>query len=701
MANIKAVFHKKNENGTYDDVDLYTSSDIVSFDPTDSPLISTYVEGAIKELAGMTSDSIFGVLSSDSQNIPTDANGNNGIYTNAVTTMKIYNGNTDDTLNWTISATPSTSITGTLNGSTYSVTNMTEDTGYVDMIATRIDYPTITKRFSLSKSKQGANSIFYTLNLSTLVINKNELGEYTPPTITATLFKTIGAELPIEYSGRFIIAETTDGINYTNTYTSSANETSKTYTPTSNVESIRIRGYLADDFGTKIVENQVVIVTDGEKGADGASLYTWIKYADTPTTGMSDDPTGKLYMGIASNKTTDVESSVYSDYTWSLIKGTDGTNGVNPRTGYLTADSITLPADYNGVVLSFSTATGTFKVFNGTTDVTTSSAFSKVSETGCTSTINATTGVYSVTAMSVDYATAIYQAVYGGVTIQKILALGKSRQGAQGIIVSSTAPTNPVLNQLWQDTSALPNLVKKWNGTAWVLNYFYAENISATNLSAISANLGTITAGDITGVNITGTTITNPFNVVYEGATLTGNTVLNDSEMNIDYILNGNANQVGHIGIEPFGVSANYKISNVQQWGWSSDQSGFFIQTSTTNFTQYQNHAIWDSVRGAINLSDITTGNCKIMSGYITVYGTGVNYTQVFTLAQVRTIFGVGTEKTTNNFTASLMNGNEGVNNHRVYAPSWNQSISVLWAGFDKVLASGAPLQINYILTMT
>lgn len=60
------------------------------------------------------------------------------------------------------------------------------------------------------------------------------------------------------------------------------------------------------------------------KGADGKTLYTWLKYADSPTSGMSDSPSGKTYIGIAVNKTSITESSNYSDYTWSLIKGTDG-----------------------------------------------------------------------------------------------------------------------------------------------------------------------------------------------------------------------------------------------------------------------------------------------------------------------------------------------------------------------------------------
>lgn len=65
----------------------------------------------------------------------------------------------------------------------------------------------------------------------------------------------------------------------------------------------------------------------GAKGADGVTYYTWIKYADTPTSGMSDLPAGKSYMGIAYNKLTATESTNYNDYSWSLIRGDKGDTG--------------------------------------------------------------------------------------------------------------------------------------------------------------------------------------------------------------------------------------------------------------------------------------------------------------------------------------------------------------------------------------
>ena len=70
------------------------------------------------------------------------------------------------------------------------------------------------------------------------------------------------------------------------------------------------------------------------KGSDGITYYTWIKYADSPTSGMSDSPEGKTYMGIAYNKTNKTESTTYSDYTWSLIKGANGVDGDDGKTYY-------------------------------------------------------------------------------------------------------------------------------------------------------------------------------------------------------------------------------------------------------------------------------------------------------------------------------------------------------------------------------
>lgn len=51
----------------------------------------------------------------------------------------------------------------------------------------------------------------------------------------------------------------------------------------------------------------------------GSTVYTWIVYADSTTSGMSNNPDNKPYMGIALNQTSSTKSSNYNDYSWSLV----------------------------------------------------------------------------------------------------------------------------------------------------------------------------------------------------------------------------------------------------------------------------------------------------------------------------------------------------------------------------------------------
>jgi hypothetical protein len=106
--------------------------------------------------------------------------------------------------------------------------------------------------------------------------------------------------------------------------------------------------------------------SDGVDGVDGTSTYTWIKYADDDSgTGMSDDPDGKEYMGIAYNKTTITEGTNPADYSWSLIKGSDGADGLSTYTWIKYADDVNgsnmsndpTGKDYLGIAYNKNTAT--------------------------------------------------------------------------------------------------------------------------------------------------------------------------------------------------------------------------------------------------------------------------------------------------------------------------------------------------------
>ena len=88
--------------------------------------------------------------------------------------------------------------------------------------------------------------------------------------------------------------------------------------------------------------------SDGQPGKDAITYYTWIRYADTPTSGISSNPDGKEYIGIAYNKITNTPSSNYNDYSWSLIKGEDGIPGTNGTDGKTYYTWIKYADDVNG-----------------------------------------------------------------------------------------------------------------------------------------------------------------------------------------------------------------------------------------------------------------------------------------------------------------------------------------------------------------
>ena len=83
--------------------------------------------------------------------------------------------------------------------------------------------------------------------------------------------------------------------------------------------------------GTENSTEYIMIAQDGTDGIpgtpgkDGKVLYTWIRYADDAQgNGISDNPVGKKFLGLAHNKETSVESNDPKDYQWSDIKGEDG-----------------------------------------------------------------------------------------------------------------------------------------------------------------------------------------------------------------------------------------------------------------------------------------------------------------------------------------------------------------------------------------
>ena len=448
-------------------------------------------------------NSISGYLTNEAVTVQASSGGTvpSGGFNNAGGTFKVFSGLTDVTTSCTFSVASSSGLTITINATSgvYSVSAMSADQGTATLQAV-YGSVTITKVYSISKSLAGVTASVLTLTNTAQTFTYNGNGAATPTAQsivftanTVNLSPTIGT--PVNFAGTLYNSGggSLGAVTFTNQTVTTAEIT---------VANFGVASYC------------VVVATFG---------------------GFSD------------------QTTIYR-----LSSGTNGTDGTSPVVGLLTNETTTVAADSTGVVPAggFDNAGGTFKVYSGITDVTTSSAFSVASSSGVTITINATTGVYSVSAMSANYGTATLQAVYDSVTIQKIYTIAKSLQGDGGDAgsasflvtragTSSAQPTSaeleaaigratPVLGDICTISYNSGNnaIIYRYTLTGWQTQASYivgdlivdgsvnASKLSVTELSAITGNMGSIIGGQMS-IGSSGSAQTASFVGSITGTTLT------------------------------------------------------------------------------------------------------------------------------------------------------------------------------------
>ena len=90
------------------------------------------------------------------------------------------------------------------------------------------------KYFNWTKTKDGQNVRFYSLESSTLILSRTSDDKLVPESITFSSFYKDGSSTEKNiYNGRFVIGESIDGTTFLNKYISSQDENTKIYTPSS------------------------------------------------------------------------------------------------------------------------------------------------------------------------------------------------------------------------------------------------------------------------------------------------------------------------------------------------------------------------------------------------------------------------------------------------------------------------------------
>ena len=190
----------------------------------------------------------------------------------------------------------------------------------------------ITKMFTYSIAFKGATggsgsaATSYWLISSASVVQKSVSGSVVlnPSTLTFTGKSKTGTSAPADYKCRWIIAYSTDGSTYTNSYTSSADEASKTFTVDATYKSVRVRMYLAGGTSTLLDEQIIPVVTDGAVGTPGMDAVTFQIYSTNGYALSTSTPAVTLqtfaYVGdVAITAGATYQWYSYSESGWSTI----------------------------------------------------------------------------------------------------------------------------------------------------------------------------------------------------------------------------------------------------------------------------------------------------------------------------------------------------------------------------------------------
>lgn len=167
-------------------------------------------------------------LSNEYQAIPADAKGNIiGAFPEVKTTVSVLYGTTDISNDCSYSVQKSDTVTGYwgLKDHTYTVTNLTGDSGWIDIRVTYLQTLSITKRFAVSKLYGGPAGRTFILEPSYNILKRDYNNAISPNSLEFKAYYMDGDVAQRKpYKGRMVIEETSDGDTWTTVYTSETDE---------------------------------------------------------------------------------------------------------------------------------------------------------------------------------------------------------------------------------------------------------------------------------------------------------------------------------------------------------------------------------------------------------------------------------------------------------------------------------------------
>lgn len=195
-----------------------------------------------------------------------------------------------------------------------------------------INGKTLVKNFTWTKSKDGGLSYIYSIEPSSYVINKTYDGTLSPASITFNAYYQKDGSDRIPYNGLFTIEESTTGSDFKSTYLSSKNESSLTYTPTSNnIKSVRCTLSQTDKVSV-VLDRQTVIVLSDDKMKDAlTTVTTRVNGVSSKVDGIDKKITNKVWQ-------TDITTAV-NNYDGTTVKSLrDQVSSQETKIGEITSE---------------------------------------------------------------------------------------------------------------------------------------------------------------------------------------------------------------------------------------------------------------------------------------------------------------------------------------------------------------------------
>lgn len=211
-------------------VDMDTKKVIISGDNVvigDSSLPDklTKMDNNIADAKNMTMQ-----LSNEMQAITADKDGAITVFPQVSTKVTVMYGSSDITNGCSYTVNKSDFVTGSwdLTTHTYTVTGLSADNGWVDIKAVYLNNLAVTKRFTVSKQKQGTDGKpgrTYSIEPSCSVLKRSVDNTISPNFLEFNAYYRDGdSATRYIYKGRFVIEETADGNTWTTIYRSTVDE---------------------------------------------------------------------------------------------------------------------------------------------------------------------------------------------------------------------------------------------------------------------------------------------------------------------------------------------------------------------------------------------------------------------------------------------------------------------------------------------